>query len=111
MRKWWLHWGCMLAGVVALAVGCASRGGSSGSSARLSPSAVAKQEADEFKAQARQGLHRRPTRCTGAVSPSEGRLISRARRPISWRQTRFPRASVNSTEATAFPPEDDPSAT
>src|SRR6266481_6063316 len=56
MRKWWLHWGCMLAGVAALTVGCASRGGSSGSSARLSPSAVAKQEADEFKAQARQGL-------------------------------------------------------
>jgi S1-C subfamily serine protease len=56
MRKWWLHCGCMLAGIAALGVGCASRGGSSGSSARLSPSAVAKQEADEFKAQARQGL-------------------------------------------------------
>ena len=56
MPKWWLHWGCMLAGVAALTVGCASRGGSSGSSARLSPSAVAKQEADEFKGQARQGL-------------------------------------------------------
>src|SRR5947207_7855700 len=56
MRKRWLHCGCMLAGVAALAVGCASGNTSSGSSARLSPSAVAKQEADEFKAQASQGL-------------------------------------------------------
>jgi S1-C subfamily serine protease len=56
MRKRWLHCGCMLAGVAALAVGCASGNSSSGSSARLSPSAVAKHEADEFKAQARQGL-------------------------------------------------------
>jgi S1-C subfamily serine protease len=56
MRKRWLQWGCMLAGVAALAVACASRNSSSGSSAHLSPSAVAKQEAEEFKAQARQGL-------------------------------------------------------
>jgi S1-C subfamily serine protease len=56
MPKRWLYWGCMLAGVATLAVGCVSRNNSSGSSARLSPSAVAKGEADEFRAQARQGL-------------------------------------------------------
>ena len=53
MRIRWLRWGCTLAVIAAIAMGCASRNGSSGGG---QASAAAKREADEFKAQARQGL-------------------------------------------------------
>jgi S1-C subfamily serine protease len=53
MRNRWLHWSCTLAVIAAIMMGCASRNGSSGGGAA---SAVAKREAEEFKAQARQGL-------------------------------------------------------
>jgi len=53
MRIRWLRWGCTLAVIAAIAMGCASRNGSSGGG---QAPAAAKREADEFKAQARQGL-------------------------------------------------------
>jgi hypothetical protein len=53
MRNCWLHWSCTLAVIAAIMTGCASRNGSSSGGAA---SAVAKREAEEFKAQARQGL-------------------------------------------------------
>ena len=52
MRHRWLRVACTLAVIAAIAIGCASRGGSRDSSA----SGTAKREADDFKAQARQGL-------------------------------------------------------
>jgi S1-C subfamily serine protease len=56
MRRHWLQRAGVLASVVAACVGCASRGSSPDSSGRSSPSAAARQEAEQFKAQARQGL-------------------------------------------------------
>src|SRR5258705_4137797 len=54
MRNRWLLGGCMLAVIAAMAWGCASRDGARGSSA--GGTGAAKREADEFRAQARQGL-------------------------------------------------------
>src|SRR5215467_8749543 len=52
MRQRWLCWGLALAVIAAIGVGCASRNG--GREAGGSP--AMRREADEFKAQARQGL-------------------------------------------------------
>ena len=54
MRNRWLLGGCTLAVIAALAVGCVSRNGARDSS--VGGTAAAKREADEFRAQARQGL-------------------------------------------------------
>jgi len=54
MRHRWLLGGCALAVIAAMAVGCAARNSARESS--TSGTAAAKREADEFKAQARQGL-------------------------------------------------------
>ncbi len=54
MRNRWLLGGCTLAVIAAMAVGCASRNGARESSG--GGTTAAKREADEFKAQARQGL-------------------------------------------------------
>ena len=54
MRNRWLLGGCTLAVIAAMALGCASRNGARESSA--GGTAAAKREADEFRAQARQGL-------------------------------------------------------
>jgi S1-C subfamily serine protease len=54
MRNRWLLGGCTLAVIAAMAVGCVSRNGARDSSA--GGTAAAKREADEFRAQARQGL-------------------------------------------------------
>jgi len=51
MRQRWLCWGLALAVVAAIGVGCASRNGG-----REAGSPAMRREADEFKAQARQGL-------------------------------------------------------
>ena len=56
MRNRWLHWTCTVAVVTAVVVGCASRNSSRDSSGSGSSSALAKREAEEFKAQARQGF-------------------------------------------------------
>ncbi len=54
MRNRWLLGGCTLAVIAAMAVGCASRNAARESS--MGGTAAARREADEFKAQARQGL-------------------------------------------------------
>ena len=54
MGNRWLLGGCALAIIAAMAVGCASRNGARESSP--GGSAAAKRDADEFRAQARQGL-------------------------------------------------------
>src|SRR5262245_65448888 len=52
MRHRWLRFTCTLAVIAAVAIGCASRNAARDGSGP----AAAKREADEFKAQARQGL-------------------------------------------------------
>src|SRR5215813_6197572 len=52
MRHWGLCWGLALAVVAAIGVGCASRSGGQAAGG----SAAMRREADEFKAQAQQGL-------------------------------------------------------
>ncbi len=56
MQRHWLQRTGIVTGVVAACVGCASRGSSPDSAGRTSPSAMARQDAEQFKAQARQGL-------------------------------------------------------
>src|SRR5262249_46963611 len=52
MRQRWLCWGLALAVIAAIGVGCASRNGGR----EAGGSRAMRREADEFKAQARQGL-------------------------------------------------------
>ncbi len=58
MVKRCLHWICVVGGVAAAALGCASRGNIPPASESTPSAALARQrqEADTFKAQARQGL-------------------------------------------------------